>query len=69
MTMPSGKEDIEYQGYRLMVRQYGARYRVFVCAPETTMALPKVPHGTDRAAVIEEAKAIVDAALASGVKD
>ena len=66
MTLPFGTEDIEYQGHRLMVRQYGSRVRVFICAPGMLRALPKTPRGADRAAVIEQAKAIVDAALAAG---
>jgi hypothetical protein len=65
MTLPLAAEDIEYRGYRLMVRHYGHRYRVFVCPPGTTRALPEIPHGEDRAALIERAKAIVDAALSS----
>jgi hypothetical protein len=66
MMLPSGTEDIEYRGYRLMVRQYDPRYRVFICPPGTTRALHEMPHGKDRAAVIDQAKAIVDAALAGG---
>jgi hypothetical protein len=66
--IPSRTEDIEYRGYRLIVRHYVSRYRVFISAPGTTTALPEMPHGTDRTALIEQAKAIVDAALASGVK-
>jgi hypothetical protein len=67
MTLPSGVEDIEYRGYQLMVRQYGPRYRVFICPPAAQRAaLAKIPHGEDRAATVEEAKAIVDAALGTG---
>jgi hypothetical protein len=64
MTLSQGAEDIEYRGYQLMVRQYGDRYRVFICpSGAKTVALANIPHGADRAAIIEQAKAIVDAAL------
>lgn len=67
MTLPSAAEDFEYRGYQLMVRQYGDHYRVFICPPGAKRAaLPKIPHGADRAAIIEQAKAIVDAALHTG---
>lgn len=67
MTLPSATEDIEYRGYQLMVRQYGDHYRVFICPPGVKRAaLAKIPHGAERAAIIEQAKAIVDAALHAG---
>ena len=67
MTLPSEAEDIEYRGYQLMVRKYGDRHRVFICPPGAKRAaLPKIPRGADRAATIEQAKAVVDTALDSG---
>jgi hypothetical protein len=67
MTLPVGAEDIEYRGYQLMVRQYGDHYRVFICPPGAKRAaLPTIPHGADRGAIIEQAKAIVDTALHTG---
>ena len=64
MTLSQGAEDIDYRGYQLMVRQYGDRYRVFICPPGAKkVALDKISHGVDRAAIIEQAKATVDDAL------
>ena len=64
MTLLLGAEDIEYRGYQLMVRQYGDRYRVFVCPPGAKkVALASIPHGADRAAIIQQAKTIVDTAI------
>ncbi len=64
--LESGTEDIEYKGYQLMVRQYGDHYRVFICPPGARRAaLPNIPHGADRAVMVEQAKAIVDTALHS----
>jgi hypothetical protein len=64
MTLLQGTEDIEYRGYQLMVRQYGERYRVFICPPGAKkVALAKLSQGVDRAAIIEQAKTIVDTAL------
>jgi hypothetical protein len=64
---PPGAEDIDYKGYQLMVRKYGDRYRVFICPPGAERAaLSQIPRGGDRAAIIEQAKAIVDAALSPG---
>ena len=67
MTLLQGAEDIEYRGYQLMVRQYGDRYRVFI-GPQGAkkVALANIPHGTDRAAIIEQARTIVDTALGAG---
>jgi hypothetical protein len=67
MTLLQGAEDIEYRGYQLLVRQYGDRYRVFISPPGATrVALANIPHGADRAAIIEQAKTLVDAALGAG---
>jgi hypothetical protein len=67
MTLPLGAEDLEYKGYQLMVRQYGNRYRVFICPPGAKkVALADIPRGADRAAIIEQAKTIVDTALRAG---
>ncbi len=64
MTLLTGTEDIEYKGYQLMVRQYGDRFRVFICPPGgKKAALSDIPHGADRATIIEQARTIVDTAL------
>jgi hypothetical protein len=67
MTLPLGADDVEYKGFQLMVRQYGDRYRVFICPPGARRAaLSKIPRSDNRAAIIEQAKAIVDATLSAG---
>lgn len=67
MTVPPGAEDIEYQGYRLEVRQYGLGFRVFIFARNSPESLPQTPWPHDpeeRADIIVKAKALVDADLA-----
>ncbi len=66
-SVATGAFDIEYKGYQLMVRQYGDRFRVFILpAWREKVALANIPHGADRAAIIEQARTIVDTALGTG---
>jgi hypothetical protein len=53
-------EDISYNGGRIEVRRQGAGWKAAVFKPGSRLQEEKTPSGSDRQAVIDEAKRIID---------
>jgi hypothetical protein len=71
MPLPPGSEDIEYRGFRLEVRNFGADWRVFINAPGGILAFSDVPYTNninEKFKVIEKAKVLVNRYIMSSSK-
>jgi hypothetical protein len=53
-------DEIHYKGWRMEVLQDGPGWKALVYRPSSPLHEATVPHGPDRRAVIEEAKALID---------
>jgi hypothetical protein len=59
-------EQLDYQGYRLLISPVGKGWRAMIYAPGSSSALPESPATLEKSskeAIVAEAKRIVDARM------